>query len=135
MKPTRWPVLGELELAVLEYLWSRAGEDAKTVHQNLGRKRRITLNTIQSTLKRLFEKGLLTRDKISHAHVYTPSLTRAEFHRRALDEVAERLMGSEPQALLSAFMGLTEHVGVEELHQLEELVARRIRELEGGESS
>ena len=60
--------LGALETAVMEHLWERGSGDVKTVHAAL-KARRITINTIQSTLRRLFDKQLLRRDKVSHAHV------------------------------------------------------------------
>jgi predicted transcriptional regulator len=59
--------LGELESAVLERLWSAGPEDVKAVHQAVGARRGITLNTVQSTMERLYRKGLLARDKVSHA--------------------------------------------------------------------
>jgi predicted transcriptional regulator len=33
-----------------------------------------------TTLDRLYKKGLLTRARRGHAHVYTPVMSRAEFH-------------------------------------------------------
>lgn len=135
MNPARPPFLGDLELAVMDHLWSHAGSsggvDAKAVHRAVGRHRRITLNTIQSTLKRLFEKGLLDRQKVSHAHLYAPCMTRDEFHRDALQQVVDRLMGGQPSAMMSAFLGLTEQVGVDELERLERLLAQRLEERKG----
>jgi hypothetical protein len=54
--PVRPPLLGELETAVMNHLWSGGDGEAKAVHAALGKRRGITLNTLQSTLKRLFEK-------------------------------------------------------------------------------
>jgi predicted transcriptional regulator len=135
MSSPRPPFLGDLELAVMDHLWSRGGQDAKQVHRAIGRGRRITLNTIQSTLKRLFEKGLLDREKVSHAHVYSPCITRADFHRGALQEVVDRLMGGRSDAMLSAFIGVAEQVGQEQLEQLEKLVADRLKSYRDGEES
>ena len=117
----------------MDHLWSRGGQDAKQVHRAVGRGRRITLNTIQSTLKRLFEKGLLDREKVSHAHVYAPRISRADFHRGALQDVVNRLMGGRSDAMLSAFIGVTEQVGPEQLEQLERLVAERLKNYRNGE--
>ena len=111
----------------MDHLWSHGGQDAKAVHRVVGRPRRITLNTIQSTLKRLFEKQLLTREKVSHAHVYAPRVTRAAFHRHALQDVIEKMMGGEPDAMLSAFVGVTEQLGAKQLEQLEKLVSERLK--------
>ena len=161
---------GELELTVMDHLWSvteevpvrpaadaRKPADARTpaadaeadddpgqdpaddprppeptsakgVHEAIGRARGITLNTIQSTLKRLFEKGLLERSKVGHAHVYTPRTTRDEFHRRALEDVVENVMGGQTDAMVAAFLGMSDRIEVEELERLEQLVAARLRE-------
>ncbi len=127
LEPARPLLLGNLELAVMDHLWSHGGQDAKTVHRVVGRPRGITLNTIQSTLKRLFEKQLLSREKVSHAHIYAPRTSRAAFHRQALQEVIEKTMGGEPDAMLSAFVGVTEQLGPEQLEQLEKLVAERLQ--------
>lgn len=129
MPPARPPLLGELESAVMEHLWGRGDADAKAVHAALGRGRGITLNTIQSTLKRLYEKGLLLRDKVSHAHVYRPAIGRDEFQRGALGEVVGALMQGEADAMISAFVHLTERAGPEQLERLERLVAARRRAL------
>lgn len=116
----------------MEHLWAGHEGDAKAVHKSLGRARGITLNTIQSTLKRLYEKDLLERDKVSHAHVYRPRLSRDEFHRGALDDLIGALMGREAEAMVSAFVDLTERAGPEHLKRLEVLVAARRQALRGG---
>ncbi|GMV44395.1 MAG: hypothetical protein AMXMBFR64_61110 [Myxococcales bacterium] len=121
------PTLGELELAVLDVLWQRGESDVKDVHDLLGRPRGITLNTVQSTLKRLHEKGMLRRQKVSHAYLYAPAMTREDLHRLALRQVVERLMDGEPGAMVSAFVDLTERAGAEHLERLEELVEARLR--------
>lgn len=128
--PIRPPLLGELETAVMGHLWGGASGDAKAVHAALGKRRGITLNTIQSTLKRLFEKGLLVREKVSHAHVYRPRISEADFHRGLLDELVGGLLDKQADALVSAFVDLTERAGPEHLKRLEALVAARRREHE-----
>jgi predicted transcriptional regulator len=123
--PVRPPLLGELEAAVMEYLWNGGYGEAKSVHTALGKRRGIMPNTIQSTLKRLYEKQLLGRDKVSHAHVYRPIVSREEFQRSALGELVAELMGGRAEAMVSAFVDLTERAGPEHLKRLEMLVAER----------
>lgn len=120
-------VLGELERAVLELLWRVGSGDAKSVHVALGQRRGIGLNTIQSTLKRLFDKGLLVRSKVSHAHVYEPRASRAEFHRARLDALVRQIDRGEASLLVSAFVDYAERAGDEHLAELERLVAERRR--------
>lgn len=127
MRPTPWGLLGELELAVLDRLWGSNGADAKEVHRKLGRKRGITLNTVQSAMKRLHGKGLLRRTKVSHAFVYVPALTKEAFQRDAVGEVVEALLHGEADAMVAAFVGVAERAGGDTLAQLERLIADRRR--------
>jgi predicted transcriptional regulator len=62
--------LGHLEIQILEQLWLNQEGTAKSVHAILLADRKITLNTVQSTLERLCRKGLLGRSKLSHSYVY-----------------------------------------------------------------
>jgi len=126
MRTTPWGLLGELELAVLEQLWRMDEGDAKAVHTKL-KKRQITLNTVQSAMKRLHEKGLLHRSKVSHAFVYQPALTREAFHRDAVGEVVDALLHGEADAMVAAFVGVAERAGGDTLAQLEALIAERRR--------
>ncbi len=119
--------LGELERSVLEHLWRADHGDAKSVHAALGVRRGIGLNTIQSTLKRLYDKGLLRREKISHAHVYMPQASRAEFHRAQVDAIVRQVGRGDAAVLVSAFVDFAERAGDEHLAELERLVAERRR--------
>jgi predicted transcriptional regulator len=109
----------------MDHLWAGGEGEAKAVHKALGKRRGITLNTVQSTLKRLYEKELLARDKVSHAHVYRASVSRQEFQRTLLDHLVTEVMGGEASAMVSAFVDLTEQAGPEHLERLEAMVAER----------
>lgn len=130
--PVHPPLLGELESSVMNYLWERGGGDAKAVHKVLGKRRGITVNTIQSTLRRLFDKGLLTREKVSHSHVYRACVKREEFQRGALGELVGELMGGRADVMVSAFVDLAERAGPEHLERLERLVTARRKALKQG---
>lgn len=114
----------------MNHLWKSGEGEAKSVHKALGQRRGITLNTIQSTLKRLFEKELLDRVKVSHAHVYRPRLNRVEYHQGLLGELVGGMMRQQGDALVSAFLDLTERAGPEHLDRLEAMVAERRRKRE-----
>jgi predicted transcriptional regulator len=118
-------VLGELESAVLEHLWSQGAEDVKSVHRALGLRRGIKLNTVQSTMDRLFRKGLLTREKVSHAYVYRAGVSREQLSTRVIGEVVDQLSGGRPNVMLSAFVSLAEQQGDDAMAQLEALIAER----------
>jgi len=133
LNPSDPPPLGDLEIAVLEDVWRAGTADAKTAHSRVGRSRAISLNTVQSTLERLFRKGLLRREKISHAYEYTAAVSRQELVGRLVESTVRRVAGDRPEVLLSAFVDLAGRADDEQLRQLETLIAQRRAELDDAE--
>jgi len=121
----RRPYLGELEIAVMEYLWDFEAADAKAIHRQLGGQRNISPNTIQSTADRLYKKGLLNREKVSHAFVYSPAVTREQLMAEMIDNVVDKLSGGSTDAMLSAFVDLADRMEQDSLDRLEALIAER----------
>lgn len=115
----------------MEHLWAQGSGDVKSVHAAL-KARRITVNTIQSTLRRLFDKGLLWREKISHAHIYSPRSTRQAYQRQVLAEVVGDVLRGEADAALSAFVDLAAEADEAHLRTLEQLIAVRLQTRTGG---
>ena len=66
---------------------------------------------------------------MSHAHVYRPAVDRETFQRGALGQLIGRILGGEADAMVSAFVDLTERAGPKHLERLEKLVAERRRAL------
>ena len=117
--------LGELELAVLEELWCHGAADAKAMHRAIGTRRGIGLNTIQSTLERLFRKQLLQREKVSHAYVYTAMVQRETLMERLIEDVVETFSSGRSEPMLTAFVDLAARVDEKNLTRLEQLIAKR----------
>ncbi len=125
--------LGELEMAVLEYVWEHEQSDVKTAHRALGVERGITHNTVQSTFKRLWEKGLLSRHKAGHAYIYSARVDRRALTELMVGDLVEQVAGAEMQVALEAFVNLADRAGRGTLEALEKLVAARRRAESGDE--
>jgi predicted transcriptional regulator len=123
MKIIQRPYLGELEMAVLEYLWANGTFDANGVHAALGRSRGISHNTIQSTLERLYKKKLLTRQKVSRAYVYQTSVSRDELMGRMITDVVHTLVDDDADSMLAAFVDIAARSDEAHLDRLEELIS------------
>lgn len=119
--------LGELERHVLETLWTKGPLNPAGVHKWVGEPRGISINTVSSALKRLFEKGLLERDKVSHSYVYRAAITRAQLQRKLIGAVANQFSDEGGTGFLAAFVDLAEAHGEETLRRLEQLVADRLK--------
>lgn len=121
-------VLGQLEQEVLEALWAHGPLNPNEVHEHVGLERGISVNTVSSALKRLFEKGLLEREKVSHAYVYHAQVTRAQLQRQLIDTIATQFGQGHSGAFLAAFVDVAQARGEETLRELESLIASRLQE-------
>lgn len=119
--------LGELEVAILEYLWEHQRGSVKRTFAAIGEPRRITLNTVQSAMKRLWSKGLLARQKSGHAYIYSTKVDRRGLTELMVGQLLDQFAGPNIDVALQAFVNLADQAGEETLDRLEELVAARRR--------
>lgn len=118
-------VLGELEKRVLNYLWSVDDADAKQLHAVFSAERNSSLNTIQSTLERLYKKHLLSREKIGHAYRYRTRVERETVIAWQIKDITSDLVATGQDALMAAFVSLSSELSLDELEQLENMIEQR----------
>ena len=126
----RTPPLGDLEVEVLELLWAADSLSAKQAHAHFREARGIALHTVQSTLERLFRKGLLEREKVSHAYQYRPCVAREELLGSLIHDVFGRFR-SDAASSAAAMVHAADSLDPETLAWLEEQIRQR---RESGES-
>ena len=121
-------ILGELEQSVLETLWAESPLSPGDVHSRVGSARDSSLNTVSSALKRLFDKGLLEREKVSHSFVYRPKISRAGLQKELIDSMVSQFSNDERSGFLAAFVDLAEAEGEETLRRLEAMISARLED-------
>ena len=122
------PALGDLEVQILERLWAASEPvDARGVLAALAG-RRISLSTVQATLERLHRKGLLARQKVSRAFVYSASVSRERLIGTLINDLAQRLAAGELEPVISGFVDLVGEADPELLLRLESTAKARRRE-------
>jgi predicted transcriptional regulator len=127
--------LGELEKQVLQFLWSTEQADAKQVYAHFKKRRGGSLNTIQSTLDRLFKKGLLQREKQGHAFQYMAAVERQVFIGQLIKSVTSDFSANDENPLLAAFTSISSDFNEDQLEELERLIdARRAKTQVEGDS-
>ncbi|MFA7554102.1 MAG: BlaI/MecI/CopY family transcriptional regulator [Spongiibacteraceae bacterium] len=117
--------LGELEKLVLQHIWDTGEVDAKQVFAHFEKTRGGTLNTIQSTLDRLYKKNLLSREKQGHAYLYKAAINRNAFIGQLINDIASDFGSTRDSPLLAAFSSLTSDLDNEQLDELERLIEEK----------
>lgn len=80
--------LSRLELKIMEALWKLGSASVREIQQSLPTRGRPAHNTVQTILTRLEAKNAVRRaKKISNAHIYEPTITRAATQRLLVDDL------------------------------------------------
>ena len=126
--------LGQLESAVMEVIWSQPEPTAVTVgevHGALPQDEPVAYNTVKTTMERLAEKGILTRQKAGKAYLYAVAVSRDDLERRIVAGALDRLVEQFPAAVASFFVRPDVNVSGEKLALLREAVERQRRDDDG----
>lgn len=125
--------LFDLEADIMEVIWSR-GWDRFTVaevQEGLSEDRALAYTTVMTTVGRLFEKGLLSREREGRRYIYRAALSREAFS----ELMARQLLGSLPelgqQEAMALLVDQVAQSDGAELDRLEALIQRKKRELDG----
>ena len=97
------------ELAVLEVLWERGSASIREITGKVYEEPSTTnYATVQKLLERLEEKGCVSRDRSSFAHVFRAKIDRTDLIGEGLESLAEQLCGGSLTPLLVHLVGKSE---------------------------
>lgn len=95
------PKLSKLDLQIMDALWTHGALSIREIHETFPECARPAYTTIQTIVYRLEAKKALRRaKKISNAHIFEASISRAATQRRLLDELLE-LFGGRSQPVMA----------------------------------
>lgn len=121
------PVLGELEIQVMEYLWNEGESSAVELHKRISSKRPAAANTVQSAMERLFRKGLLSRRKSGHRYIYQAEISKADLLGNLINDLVTRFQADSTSSA-AAILNAAERIDEETLTLLEAEIHRRREE-------
>lgn len=102
------PVLGTREIQTLNLFWDNESSSLSATDILSMFERRatepdevISINTIQSTIERLWKKKLLTRKKQGKAYIYTCTYSKQEVISSLIKEIGDALGQGDESAIVS----------------------------------
>ena len=121
---TELPTPTGRELDILKVLWERGPCTVRDVYRELarGQDEDLAYNTVQTLLRLMEEKKLVTHEVQGRAFVYRSLYTRDDSAARFLDRVFDGAAGELVQSLLR-----TEKIPPEELERMQALIAEARR--------
>jgi BlaI family transcriptional regulator, penicillinase repressor len=120
------PKLTQLELRIMEALWSKGECSIREIQETFPVKKRPAYTTIQTTVYRLEEKKAVRRvKKVGNFHVFEATITRDAAQRRLIDELLA-MFGGRTQPVMARLV----ESGKLTLKDVKE-AERALRKLEG----
>jgi BlaI family transcriptional regulator, penicillinase repressor len=122
------PKLTKLEFQIMEALWASGESSIREILDSLPGKRRPAYTTIQTTVYRMEDKGVVRRvKKVGNVHVFLASISRNAAERRLIDELLT-VLGGRSQPVM-AHLVETGKLTLADVKEAEKL----LRELSGKE--
>src|SRR3954452_7570902 len=113
------------ELDVLKALWELGSGSVCAVHRRMCPAGELAFNTVQTLLRIMEDKGLVTHRAEGRTFVYTPCHSRERVTSRFLNKVFDGAVNELVLTLLQA-----RESSSEELRELEKLIAKARRDRE-----
>lgn len=119
--------LFDLEADIMEVVWTEGWGrfTVAEVQQALQAHRPLAYTTVMTTVGRLFDKGLLRREREGKRYVYQAALSREAFDQAMARELLGALPGLGPTAAMALLVDQVAESDTAELDRLEALIRRR----------
>ena len=98
------PRMSDAEWRVMKVVWAQKAATAKEVVDALASETGWKLQTIQTLMSRLVQKGALAADKSSREHVFTPLVTEQECRQAASRSFLARVFDGEIAPFLACLL-------------------------------
>ena len=117
-------LLGELELAVMQVVWSHGSVAVRDVHQALLPRRDVAYTTVMTVMSRLAGKGVLRRERLGRAFIYRAAQPgRRGFLRQQARLAVHRLLERYGELAIAEFVDELSEGDAERLAALDALLA------------
>jgi predicted transcriptional regulator len=92
---------------------------------------RLSGSAVRAMLKRLEDKGYVTRAESERGFLYSPAVSDTVAKKSALSDIVKTFFNGSPASAASALLGMSDRLKEDDLDALEEMIARA-RKAKGG---
>ena len=118
------PQISEAEYEVMKIVWKYAPINTNEITEKLLATSSWSAKTIQTLIKRLVNKGVLTYEKNSRVFVYTPVAKESEYISQESNSFLNRYYDGDITAMLSAYIQ-NDKLSKTEIETLRALLSKR----------
>jgi predicted transcriptional regulator len=116
---TQARLLTEVELELMNIIWSLDKVTVKDIVLQLPKERALAYTTVATVVKVLEQKGFLECKKNSYAHVFLPLVTKAEYESTCIVHTLTHVFDGKPAALVQRLL-MAKKLQHEDIQAIEE---------------
>ena len=118
------PQISEAEFEVMKIIWKYAPISTNEITDRLVKTTAWSPKTIQTLIKRLVTKGVLSYEKQSRVFVYTPLVDKTEYIGQESNTFLNRFYNGNITAMLSAYID-NDRLSEAEIDELRSLLSQK----------
>jgi predicted transcriptional regulator len=119
------PLSGELELPLMEILWTKGSMKGRDLYEEIRATKRIAYTTALTVLGRLSKKGFIRKDRESGTILFIPAVSRDAYRSALTGDLLRRAFEVSPDLAVSAFTDIFSEMEGNEMTRLEKLIAKK----------
>ena len=120
--------LGDLQLRILQSLWTRREATVADVHEALGGSDRYAYTTVATMLRKMEARGLVKHHTEGRSFIYQPSVAETDVSTGMMDHLIDSIFEGSLAEAVNHLLNNRE-VSRAELRQLEQLISERKKQL------
>jgi predicted transcriptional regulator len=117
------------ERQIVDILYERGGLPVADICDALPD--RLSGSAVRAMLKRLEDKGFVTRSESERGYVYSPAVSDSLAKKSALSEIVRVFFNGSPASAATALLGMSKQLETDELKDLEDMIAKARKAKEG----
>jgi predicted transcriptional regulator len=126
------PLSDELELPLMEILWTKGSMKGRDLYEEIRVTKGIAYTTALTVLDRLSKKGFIRKDRKSGTILFTPAVSRDDYQSAVTGDLLRRAFEVSPGLAVSAFADIFLKMPGAEIDRLEGLIEKKKHEKKRG---
>ncbi|OFZ54122.1 MAG: transcriptional regulator [Bdellovibrionales bacterium RIFOXYC1_FULL_54_43] len=123
MKGSSEKLLTDVELELMNILWSIGEGSVADVLEHLSTGRDLAYTSVSTILRILEQKGVLKARKEGRGHIYIPVLKKTDYEAKAVKHVVEKVFEGTPVALVRQLLNSVQ-LDKGEIEELKKLLSK-----------
>ncbi|MBT3984403.1 MAG: BlaI/MecI/CopY family transcriptional regulator [Bacteriovoracaceae bacterium] len=97
-------MLTEVELELMNILWSIGSGSVKDIMEKMGENRNLAYTSVSTMVRILEKKNAVSSQKQGRGHIYTPQLEKSDYQKKSVNNLLDTVFEGAPQSIVKCLI-------------------------------